>query len=380
MSAKVSPSPNLPPGPPVHSILRANPIPRRVSISSDPSSSSLSASSTTPTPSAHFPSHSPLRPRKPNAPKFLRQATVARHAGHQSAILGAVEVHGRALYCLWPEHPLRRLAIEVANSPWYTNFNLCLIVINCCTLMVESGRTLGSAYSFDDLNSTLNCIDAFFASAFTLELLVKVLAGGLLYAGPSSYLRSSWNVLDSVVVLFALLNFIPSMQNFTYIRALRLIRPLKAASNIPGLRVMMNAMLAATMTLGNVFLFVFLLLFTFALFGLQIYRDAFRNRCIPLATGLLSQPLLYGFAGCSPSNAWPWTYLGPLMCDSESFCADSGQNPYADTMGYDNIFKVTSAHLPQPLTHPLTHRSSLHAPASPLVCPLTVSCVGRAGC
>ena len=339
MSAKVAPSSSSASAlrPPALSIRPGGS--RQISLTSDLSS---------PSPSHSAPRSPVGRPTgrvvrtKTNVPKFMRQASMAvgRHGAHQSAILGAVEVHERALFCLWPDHPLRRLCIELANAPLYTNFNLALILINCGTLMLESGRTLGSDYDFSTLNSTLNCIDAFFAAAFSLELVVKVIAGGFVFAGSSSYLRSSWNCLDGLVVLFALLNFIPSMSNFTYIRALRLIRPLKAASSIPGLRVMMNAMLAATMTLGNVFLFVFLLLFTFALFGLQIYRNSFWYRCVPLSTGLLDFDLLYGFAGCSPSDTFPIPLVGPTMCDqSQYFCANSGQNPYADTMGYDNILQ-----------------------------------------
>ena len=276
-------------------------------------------------------------------PKFMRQATAAQgkyNNGHQSAILNGIEIHDRALYCLWPDHPLRRAAIELANNPYYTWFNLTLIMLNCGVLMAESGRTLGGTYNFATANNAFNSIDAIFASFFTLEMLVKMVAGGLVFAGPSSYFRSSWNFLDFIVVLFALLNFIPSMQNVTYVRALRLLRPLKAASNIPGLRVMMNAMWAATKTLGNVFLFVFLLLFTFALFGLQIYKDSFRYRCVPLDTGYVSWENSYGFAACSTSNSFPISFLGPTQCDATvSFCADVGVNPYADTMGYDNILK-----------------------------------------
>ena len=325
----------------------APPMPRAPSLSSDPSHTPLSTATRSQSSSQSTPSSSRpavrSQPRKPNMPKFMRQATVAQgkyNNGHQSAILNGIEIHDRALYCLWPDHPLRRAAIELANNPYYTWFNLTLIMLNCGVLMAESGRTLGGTYNFHTTDNAFNAVDAIFASFFTLEMTVKMIAGGLAFAGPSSYFRSSWNFLDFIVVLFALLNFIPSMQNVTYVRALRLLRPLKAASNIPGLRVMMNAMWAATKTLGNVFLFVFLLLFTFALFGLQIYKDAFRYRCVPLDTGTVSFANSYGFAACSPSNSFPIPFLGPTQCDTaNSFCADVGVNPYADTMGYDNILK-----------------------------------------
>ena len=142
-----------------------------------------------PTPSSTHPGPGPRK--KTNAPKFLREATVSRFIGHQSAILGAVEVHERALYCLWPEHPLRRLCIELANHPYYTNFNLCLILVNCVTLMIESGRTLGTNYAFTDLNSSLNAIDATFAAFFSLR--------------DARQNRSGWAALRGPLVVPALL-------------------------------------------------------------------------------------------------------------------------------------------------------------------------------
>ena len=134
---------------------------------------------------------------------------------------------------------------------------------------------------------------------------------------------------------------------------------------------MMNAMLAATMTLGNVFLFVFLLLFTFALLGLQIFRDNFRARCVPLDTGLITWQNAYGFAGCSVSNTWPWDFLGPTLCDANSFCADVGVNPYADTMVTTTSSRSAQMHLTGRrvrLCRPLSFASSLTS--APPLCSL----------
>ena len=47
---------------------------------------------------------------------------------------------------------------------------------------------------------TLNVVDDVFTGLFALEMLIKVLAFGLIIPSPTAYLRDPWNVLDFVVV------------------------------------------------------------------------------------------------------------------------------------------------------------------------------------
>jgi hypothetical protein len=109
---------------------------------------------------------------------------------------------------------------------------------------------------------------------FLFECVVKVIAFGFIFAGRTSYIRNSWNVLDFLVIclgcgklfssprpspccplivllcsaLFILplkinifmfvdriLSYTGAAANFTFIRTLRVLRPLKAISGVPGL-------------------------------------------------------------------------------------------------------------------------------------------------
>jgi hypothetical protein len=313
-----------------------------------------SAAASPANPSAHSKlsrQKSKLNPHK-RANSFSRSKSLARsstlkrsnssrnlfRSSHRgSALYLNTEVSERALLCLWPNHPLRRAAIWLAQWPWFVRFNLLAIAMNCVLLMVDnSTRNTSQAYTADGSEeSTLAIFDLCFVIIFTFEMLVRTVAGGFIFAGPTSYLQSSWNRLDFLVVILALLNFIPSFSNFTYLRSLKLFRPLKAASGVPGLRVMMSAMYASTLALGNVFLFVFLLLFTFGLLGLQFAMGSFQYRCVA-ASSAPNFGLLYSPTTCNPSANGVWGFSAG-SCPPGSSCIDTGVNPYANVVGYDNM-------------------------------------------
>ena len=47
---------------------------------------------------------------------------------------------------------------------------------------------------------TIRYIDIVLTSIFVIEVALKVIAFGLLFNGPKSYLRSVWNLLDLVII------------------------------------------------------------------------------------------------------------------------------------------------------------------------------------
>lgn len=68
---------------------------------------------------------------------------------------------------------------------------------------------------------------------FTVEMLLKIVSKGFIlhrYA----YLRDVWNWIDFLVVILGWLGMIPNMGNFTALRTIRVLRPLRTMSRIPG--------------------------------------------------------------------------------------------------------------------------------------------------
>ena len=50
---------------------------------------------------------------------------------------------------------------------------------------------------------TLTVVDKVLTVVFSLEMLMKIIAYGLLNCGSTSYLRSIWNILDMIIVIIS---------------------------------------------------------------------------------------------------------------------------------------------------------------------------------
>jgi hypothetical protein len=53
------------------------------------------------------------------------------------------------------------------------------------------------------ISEVLTYIDYVVTTLFALEATLKILVYGLLLNGPNSYLRNSWNIMDFIIVVFA---------------------------------------------------------------------------------------------------------------------------------------------------------------------------------
>ena len=106
-----------------------------------------------------------------------------------------------------------------------------------------------------------------FVAIFTVEMVLKILALGFIYER-GSYLRSSWNWLDFGVVVSGLMTIYirqaageSGLDAIKAIRALRVLRPLRTVNRIPGMRVLVRALLDAIPAMGSVLVlcaFIFL--------------------------------------------------------------------------------------------------------------------------
>ena len=175
--------------------------------------------------------------------------------------------------------------------------------------------------------------DFVFVVIFTVELLLKVVANGFLCHN-GAYLRSLWNWLDFTVVLTAWLSIgftiaaegsadgSSNLDSIKAIRAVRVLRPLRTISRVPGMRVLVRALLGAIPPLGGV-----LLLFVFVLLIFGIVGVSGRPlRCASRALSAPSPctpplPLPSPLTRASPARPQVQLFLGTLhaRCYPEGF-------------------------------------------------------------
>uniref|UniRef100_A0A8C4YN39 Sodium channel protein n=1 Tax=Gopherus evgoodei TaxID=1825980 RepID=A0A8C4YN39_9SAUR len=148
----------------------------------------------------------------------------------------------RALCILSPFHPIRRTAIKISvhSYPfsWYT-----------------------------------------FTAIYTFEVLIKILARGF-WLNEFTFLRDPWNWLDFSVIAMAYAREFSDLGNVLALRTFRVLRALKTISILPGLKVIVSALIHSVKKLADVMILTIFCLSVFALIGLQLFKGNLRHKCV----------------------------------------------------------------------------------------------------
>ena len=157
---------------------------------------------------------------------------------------------------------LQIMAIAITRHPHFDNFIMACIILNCVILAVATES--GPPWAIPVETSLL--------WIFTLECVLKISALDIYDETESQagYLNDPWNKLDFFVVLLGFASMLPGVSNFTGLRTLRVLRPLRTMGRLKDMKIIMEAvnaswphLVAAYMMLG--FLYVAALLLTPAL-------------------------------------------------------------------------------------------------------------------
>ncbi|CAN0277135.1 unnamed protein product [Pylaiella littoralis] len=193
-----------------------------------------------------------------------------------------------SLYVFDELNPIRVACVKTIAHPWFDRFILFLILLNSFVLALTDWSVIDDDPESPDVgepidegswrNALLFESEAVFTAFFTLEFVLKVVAQGF-YIGRGSYLRDSWNILDFMVVVTALLTSIPGMPKMTAIRVFRVLRPLKSISALPGLQKLVVSMLRSVPQLVSVVILLQFIFTVFGIFGIQIFAGKQHSRC-----------------------------------------------------------------------------------------------------
>ncbi|XP_047435064.1 voltage-dependent T-type calcium channel subunit alpha-1I-like [Mugil cephalus] len=182
-------------------------------------------------------------------------------------------------FCLKQTTCPRSLCIRMVSSPWFERVSMMVILLNCVTLgMYQPCENIDCS---SDRCQILQAFDAFIYIFFALEMVIKMVALGIF--GRRCYLGDTWNRLDFFIVMAGMVEYSLDLQNvnFTAIRTVRVLRPLKAINRVPSMRILVNLLLDTLPMLGNVLLLCFFVFFIFGIIGVQLWAGLLRNRCYP---------------------------------------------------------------------------------------------------
>ncbi|KAH8854344.1 Muscle calcium channel subunit alpha-1 [Schistosoma japonicum] len=161
------------------------------------------------------------------------------------------------------------------NVVCFSHFgNVVLVCILVSSILLAAEDPL---HANSPRNRILNMFDYFFTSVFTVEITLKMISYGfVLHEG--AFCRSVFNLLDLIVVCVALVSFVLQNQTISAVkilRVLRVLRPLRAINRAKGLKHVVQCMVIAIKSIGNIVLVTFLLEFMFAVIGVQLFKGKF---------------------------------------------------------------------------------------------------------
>ncbi|KAL6738596.1 hypothetical protein Aduo_012128 [Ancylostoma duodenale] len=105
----------------------------------------------------------------------------------------------------------------------------------------------------------------------------QVVVFGLVFH-KGSFCRNAFNLLDILVVAVSLVSFVLKSNAISVVkilRVLRVLRPLRAINRAKGLKHVVQCVIVAVKTIGNIMLVTFMLQFMFAIIGVQLFKGTF---------------------------------------------------------------------------------------------------------
>ena len=127
------------------------------------------------------------------------------------------------------------------------------------------------------LSIALYWIDITVSCIFIIEASLKIIANGFYWAGPKSYLRNRWNVLDFILVILSILSLATSTEalgKLKTFRTFRVLKPLRFISKMKNLRLSINSFLKSIPSMINILIIMLLFLLVLGINAVNILKGA----------------------------------------------------------------------------------------------------------
>ncbi|XP_054622546.1 voltage-dependent T-type calcium channel subunit alpha-1G isoform X3 [Dunckerocampus dactyliophorus] len=184
-----------------------------------------------------------------------------------------------SLYLFSPESRFRDVCNKIITHKMFDHVVLVIIFLNCITIAME--RPHIDPGSAERIFLTLS--NYIFTAIFVAEMTVKIVALGWCF-GDKSYLRSSWNILDGMLVMISVIDILVSFFSnsgtkilgmLRVLRLLRTLRPLRVISRAPGLKLVVETLMSSLKPIGNIVVICCAFFIIFGILGVQLFKGKF---------------------------------------------------------------------------------------------------------
>ncbi|XP_046709344.1 voltage-dependent T-type calcium channel subunit alpha-1G isoform X7 [Silurus meridionalis] len=184
-----------------------------------------------------------------------------------------------SLYLFPPESRIRVSCNKIITHKMFDHVVLVIIFLNCITIAMERPKI--EAKSPERIFLTVS--NYIFTAIFVTEMTIKVVALGWCL-GEKSYLKSSWNILDGMLVLISVIDILVSLISnsgtkilgmLRVLRLLRTLRPLRVISRAPGLKLVVETLMSSLKPIGNIVVICCAFFIIFGILGVQLFKGKF---------------------------------------------------------------------------------------------------------
>ncbi len=190
----------------------------------------------------------------------------------------------------------------IADHYVFQHTMTCVIILAGLNVGAQSDLRL---MRIDKIVEVLDIIDILISVFFAAEVVLKIIAEKW---SPMRYFEDSWNKFDFLIVVGS---FVPGVGSVvTVLRLLRLLRILKLVRRLPGLYVVIQALINGLASIGYVGVILFLVFYFFSIIGIILFKDN-----DPWHFGLLHLALISLFRIATLDNVSAVMTIGMYGCD-----------------------------------------------------------------
>lgn len=165
--------------------------------------------------------------------------------------------------------------------------------------------------------------DIYFLILYLVEMSLKIIAFGFIM-NSGSYMRSSWNVFDFLIIMLSLIPFLTKSEddnsfNLSSLRSIRVLRPLRTITKLKRLKQIVSTILASVPRLMEIIVLLFVFLSIMAITGVQLFQGVLTKRCVNDLTNFVDRP------------------CGNLDCPVGFTCLADQLNPNNGVTNFDNF-------------------------------------------
>uniref|UniRef100_A0AAY4E0Y9 Sodium channel protein n=1 Tax=Denticeps clupeoides TaxID=299321 RepID=A0AAY4E0Y9_9TELE len=162
---------------------------------------------------------------------------------------------------------IKELVNMVVMDPFVDLAITICIVLNTLFMAMEH---YPMTKEFNDVLSVGNLV---FTGIFTAEMCFKVIA-----LDPYYYFQEGWNIFDGIIVSLSLMELgLANVEGLSVLRSFRLLRVFKLAKSWPTLNMLIKIIGNSVGALGNLTLVLAIIVFIFAVVGMQLFGKSYRD-------------------------------------------------------------------------------------------------------